>query len=49
MISGDFSDEHGQWRTGSWIRYPAGSGHTPRTEGGCVLYVKKGHLPAERI
>ncbi|MFT5680064.1 MAG: anti-sigma factor ChrR (cupin superfamily) [Myxococcota bacterium] len=44
VLSGDLSDEHGSYRTGSWIRYPAGSEHTPTTQGGCTLYVKKGHL-----
>jgi anti-sigma factor ChrR (cupin superfamily) len=46
VISGAFRDEHGQYQTGSWVRYPPGSGHTPATDTGCVLYVKKGHLSA---
>lgn len=44
VIEGDFTDEHGAYRKGSWVRYPTGAQHRPRTEGGCVLYVKKGHL-----
>lgn len=44
VLSGDLSDEHGSYRTHTWIRHPAGSQHTPSTRGGCTLYVKKGHL-----
>lgn len=44
VIDGQFADEHGQYQRGSWVRYPAGSGHTPHTDEGCTLYVKKGHL-----
>jgi anti-sigma factor ChrR (cupin superfamily) len=44
VLSGGFADEHGVYRTGSWIKYPPGSRHTPRSERGCTLYVKKGHL-----
>lgn len=44
VVSGAFRDEHGAYRPGSWVRYPPGSGHTPRTDGGCSLYVKKDHL-----
>jgi anti-sigma factor ChrR (cupin superfamily) len=44
LIAGDLSDEHGHYRAGSWVRYPPGAGHTPRTERGATFYVKKGHL-----
>jgi len=44
VLEGSFSDEHGDYREGSWVRYPPGSGHTPRTDSGCLLFVKKGHL-----
>lgn len=44
VLEGVFSDEQGGYRAGSWIRYPAGSQHTPRTDGGCTLYIKKDHL-----
>ena len=30
---------------GSWLRLPPGSSHGPRSETGCLLYVKQGHLP----
>jgi anti-sigma factor ChrR (cupin superfamily) len=46
VLEGMFEDEHGAHRAGTWLRYPAGARHTPRTAGGCRLYVKKGHLAA---
>jgi len=45
VLEGAFADERGTYPTGAWIRSPAGSSHAPWTEGGCVLYVKRGHLP----
>ncbi len=44
VLQGEFSDENGAYRSGSWIRYPPGSRHAPQTAAGCTLYVKKGHL-----
>lgn len=44
VLSGAYEDEHGRYGKHSWVRYPAGSAHTPRTEVGCTWYVKKGHL-----
>ena len=46
VLSGSFTDEHGAYRPGSWVRFPPGSRHSPRTVDGCVFYVKKGHLKA---
>lgn len=50
VLEGTLADEHGAYRAGTWVRYPAGTRHTPRTATGCRLYVKKGHLapPAAR-
>ena len=39
-----YRDEHGSYGAGTWVRYPAGSRHTPVTAKGCRLYVKAGHL-----
>jgi anti-sigma factor ChrR (cupin superfamily) len=44
VLEGAFSDEHGAYRKGSWVRYAPGSRHTPRSAGGGTLYVKKDHL-----
>jgi len=45
VLDGSFADEFGEYGAGSWLRQPAGSGHSVRTETGCALYVKTGHLP----
>ena len=44
VLEGGYHDEHGSFGAGSWVRYPAGSRHTPLTDEGCRLYVKSGHL-----
>lgn len=45
VLEGSFADEHGYYRTGTWLRSPHGSEHTPFTDEGCILYSKLGHLP----
>ena len=44
MLEGTFSDEHGDYPKGAWLRNPPGSAHTPYSEEGCTIYVKTGHL-----
>lgn len=44
VVSGSLTDEHGEYRAGSWIRFDVGESHSPKTGDGCVLYVKNGHL-----
>ncbi len=44
VLAGTYEDDFGAYREGSWIRYPCGSGHFVRTEDGCTLYLKSGHL-----
>lgn len=45
VIEGTFYDEHGEYPTGSWIRSPDQSEHTPYTQAdGALIYVKVGHL-----
>jgi len=44
VIEGALEDEFGEHGAGAWMRYPAGSVHTPRSAGGCLLYVRTGHL-----
>jgi anti-sigma factor ChrR (cupin superfamily) len=44
VLAGAFGDEHGDYRTGTWVKYSPGSAHTPHTERGCTIYVKKDHL-----
>ena len=40
VLEGVFSDEHGDYPTGTYVRNPPGSRHTPRTEPGCTILVK---------
>ena len=44
VLDGGFEDEHGRYDKGTWIRNPAGSSHEARSEEGCLLYIKTGHL-----
>ena len=40
VIDGVFSDEHGDYPAGTYIRNPPGSRHQPFSENGCTLFVK---------
>ena len=44
VLDGTLIDEHGNYDAGTWIRSPAGTQLNPRTEQGCLIYVKTGHL-----
>ncbi len=45
VLEGVFHDEYDQYPTGTWIRSPHLSRHTPFTkEEGALIYVKVGHL-----
>ena len=45
VIAGTFYDEHDTYPTGSWLRSPHMSMHTPYTkEDGAIIFVKTGHL-----
>lgn len=45
VVEGVFSDEHGHYPQGSWIRSPHLSTHQPYSREGCLIFVKTGHLP----
>ncbi len=45
VLDGVLSDELGDYPAGTWLRNPPGSRHGPRSDAGCLLYVKTGHLP----
>ena len=46
VLEGTFRDELGDYPSGTWIRSPHGSKHTPYTgPGGALILVKVGHLP----
>jgi len=40
VLDGVFSDETGDYPAGSYIRNPPGSGHSPFSVDGCVIFVK---------
>lgn len=40
VLDGVFSDEHGDYPAGSYVRNPPGSHHSPRTAEGCMILVK---------
>lgn len=40
VLSGIFSDEHGDYPAGTYIRNPPGSRHSPRSAPGCTIFVK---------
>ncbi len=44
VLAGRFIDDVDTYEVGSWLRLPAGSRHAPRTDQGCRLYAKSGHL-----
>lgn len=40
VLDGMFSDEHGDWPAGTYLLNPEGFRHAPRSERGCLLFVK---------
>lgn len=40
VLEGVFSDEHGDYPAGTYVRNPIGSKHTPFSEDGCTILVK---------
>lgn len=45
VLDGVFSDEHGDYPAGAWLRSPHLSQHQPFSREGCTILVKVGHLP----
>ena len=46
VLEGIFSDEHGDYGPGTWVRNPDGSVHAPHSRLGCTILVKTGGLPS---
>lgn len=40
VLDGVFSDEHGNYPAGTYVRNPPGSGHSPFSKNGCRIFVK---------
>ena len=45
VLDGTFSDEHGDYPAGTYVRNPPGSHHAPRTGPGCTIFVKLRQMP----
>jgi anti-sigma factor ChrR (cupin superfamily) len=45
VLSGVFSDEHGDYPSGTYVRNPPLSRHTPHTAPGCTIFVKLRQMP----
>jgi len=49
VLDGVFQDEHGDFPTGTYVRNPPTSQHTPRSDKGCTIFVKLWQFdPADR-
>ena len=44
VLNGVFEDEQGVYPQGTWLRNPSYSSHHPFSRGGCMIFVKTGHL-----
>ena len=40
VLAGTFSDNHGDYPVGTYVRNPVGSSHVPRSDEGCLILVK---------
>ncbi|MBY6195671.1 cupin domain-containing protein [Vibrio hangzhouensis] len=49
VLQGVFSDEHGDYPAGTYIRNPPGSAHTPFSEQGCIILVKLNQFDPEDL
>lgn len=49
VLEGVFSDEHGDYPCGTYVRNPPGSGHSPSSENGCRILVKLRQFDAKDL
>lgn len=47
VLDGIFSDEHGDYPAGTYVRNPIGSRHTPKSDDGCTIFVKLHQFAAD--
>lgn len=47
VLEGVFSDEHGDYGPGTYVRNPTGSSHTPFSREGCTIFVKLWQMEPE--
>lgn len=48
VLDGIFSDQHGDYPAGSYVRNPVNSRHSPASERGCTIFVKLWQMEAEQ-
>jgi len=46
VLDGVFSDEHGDYPTGTYVHNPVGSAHAPYSRDGCIIWVKLHQMAA---
>ena len=44
VLDGVFSDEHGDYAAGTYVRNPPGTSHSPAVNLGCTIFVKLGQF-----
>lgn len=49
VLDGVFSDEHGDYPAGTYLRNPPGTSHAPFSRGGCTLFVKLWQFAADDL
>ena len=49
VLDGVFSDEHGDYKAGTYLRNPPGSKHSPFSKEGCLIYVKLNQFASEDL
>lgn len=49
VLDGVFSDEHGDYGPGTYLRNPPGSSHAPFSRTGCTLFVKLRYHPPDDL
>ena len=47
VLEGTFSDEHGDYPAGTYVRNPVGSTHKPHSKDGCTIFVKLWQMSPE--
>ena len=49
VLEGVFSDQHGDYPAGTYLRHPPGSSHAPFSKDGCVIFVKLWQFAADDL
>jgi anti-sigma factor ChrR (cupin superfamily) len=49
VLEGIFSDEHGDYSPGTYVRNPPGSKHAPFSREGCIIFVKLRQMQTDEV